>query len=84
MATQSNVNNDPALYSKRHTQTNNFYLCIKNYKFRSSLVAQQAKDPNCHCNSSDCCCGAGSIPGLSTSICCRCGEKKTKENYKFC
>ena len=30
----------------------------------------------CHCCGSGYSCGTGSIPGLRTSICCRCGKKK--------
>ena len=33
---------------------------------------------HCRCSSSSHCCSAGSIPGLGTSTCCGCGQKKKK------
>ena len=33
----------------------------------------------CHCSGLHHCCGAGLIPGLETSICCRCGRKEGRE-----
>ena len=33
---------------------------------------------HCHCSSSGYCCGVGLIPSLGTSICCKCGQKKTQ------
>lgn len=35
---------------------------FKRILWRSYLVAQQVKDPDCHCSGLGCCCGAGSIP----------------------
>ena len=36
----------------------------------------------CHCTSSGCCCGTGSIPGPGTSSCCRCGQKQKQKEKK--
>ena len=37
---------------------------------RSSLIAQQVKDPNCHCSGLGCYCGVGLTPGLGNFACC--------------
>ena len=53
---------------------------------RSSLVVKRVRMWGCHCCSSGCCCGAGSIPGAGTSICCGCSQKKKKKtapNFYF-
>ena len=32
-----------------------------------------------HCRDLNCCCHAGSAPGLGTSMCCKCSQKKKKK-----
>lgn len=52
---------------------------------RSSLVAQQAGDPRCHCCSSNHCYGAGSIPAqelLFTAGAAKKFKKKIKDHYQ--
>ena len=46
----------------------------------SYLMVQQVKDLCCHWSGLGCCCGAGSIPGLGTSVCQEgTAEKKKKK-----
>ena len=41
-----------------------------------------SKTQHSHCGGSGCCCGMGSIPGLGTSLCLRCSQKKKKGKKK--
>ena len=49
---------------------------------RSSHGAQQVKDLGCHCCVLGHCCAVGSIPGLGTSTCQHCGQKKKKKKKR--
>ena len=37
---------------------------------------------SCHCSGSGCCHGTGLIPGLGTSICHKCSQKKRKKRQR--
>ena len=52
---------------------------------RCSLVVQQVKDLHFHCSSLGCCCGAGLIPALETSSCCRLSQnqKANQKQYNY-
>ena len=47
---------------------------MKCLAWKSSLVAEQVKDP-----APGCFCGTGSVPGPGTSTCCRCSQKTNKK-----
>lgn len=47
---------------------------------RSSLVVQWLRTWHCHCIGLGHCCVVGSVPGLRTSVCCWCDQKKKKKN----
>ena len=49
------------------------YCLHQKNTWTSSLVAYRLRIHRCHC------CGAGSIPGLGTSSCHGCGQKKKKK-----
>ena len=51
-----------------------FYQQEKGVPLRHSGLRIQC----CHCSSLGCCCHTGSISGLGTSTCHRCGPRKTK------
>ena len=48
----------------------------------SYLMVQQVKDLCCHWSGLGCCCGAGSIPGLGTSICQEGTAEKKKKRWE--
>ena len=57
-------------------------MTTKKTKKRNSLWGRGLRIQCCHCSSSGCCCGMGSIPGLGTSACHGYSQKERKRKEK--
>ena len=64
------------------------FLQIKIQFTRILWWLRGSRTPHCHCSSTGCCCGVGSVPGLGTFACCGYSQKQTnkqtKQNKKPC